>query len=563
MVYSPGVVLLRDDYGEWRSPVEVDVLTSAAVNAGEIRRGLEREERLRREREELEIWRKKGEERRREREKARAEKEKAMAERERVRKEREILAREKEKSKKEKMEVAKLKKKQAELTKSQKGMAKSRDRKETKVTEKGNEMEKGNKAEEGKETEKGNETDSGSEEEETSTEHGKAAKEKEKSEENQQEKTSDSPESGSSPDREVKKVEQNTEPKGASIQDDQPQPKALPEVNQEPKGALIQDDQPQPMAPPEVNQGSKGALVQDDQPQPEAPPEVNQEPTSSTTIPHPLSPRAQPDPVPKPDPDLRYALALQTTESRIQDTMYARISRILHLFQLHKAPHLILGSFGTGVFQNRISLVASIFADLLVKPGGRFKNVFETVVFAILGKETVKIFADVFSRVERRALRGTGGSCVFLDADGSDGDVREGEEERLMRMMRWDARRIALADAVQTEADAASFAAAQADAAAQAEVDAAAYTAHADSAQTEPTAADDDRIADNDKMVLTEDDERVDLAVEGSASAATTPTAMIIEDGKDVEMIEIKTLSAGYREARNSKLKEDDDVEMQ
>ena len=47
MVYSPGIVLIRDDDGEWRSPVEVDVLTSAAVNAGEIRRKLEREERSR------------------------------------------------------------------------------------------------------------------------------------------------------------------------------------------------------------------------------------------------------------------------------------------------------------------------------------------------------------------------------------------------------------------------------------------------------------------------------------------------------------------------------------
>ena len=39
MVYSPGIVLLRDDDGECRSPVE-DVLTSAAVNAGGFRRGL-------------------------------------------------------------------------------------------------------------------------------------------------------------------------------------------------------------------------------------------------------------------------------------------------------------------------------------------------------------------------------------------------------------------------------------------------------------------------------------------------------------------------------------------
>ena len=62
MVYSPRVVLIRDDDGEWRSPVEVDVLTSAAVNAGEIRRKLEKEERLRGERAKIEYWRKKGEE---------------------------------------------------------------------------------------------------------------------------------------------------------------------------------------------------------------------------------------------------------------------------------------------------------------------------------------------------------------------------------------------------------------------------------------------------------------------------------------------------------------------
>jgi hypothetical protein len=46
--------------------------------------------------------------------------------------------------------------------------------------------------------------------------------------------------------------------------------------------------------------------------------------------------------------------------------------------------------FGTGVFKNRIDLIASFFADLLINPGGRFKNVFQTVVFAILGKETVR-----------------------------------------------------------------------------------------------------------------------------------------------------------------------------
>ncbi|KAI6145520.1 hypothetical protein BKA82DRAFT_995668 [Pisolithus tinctorius] len=37
MIYSPGIVILRDDAGDWVSPFEVDVLTSAAVNAGDVR----------------------------------------------------------------------------------------------------------------------------------------------------------------------------------------------------------------------------------------------------------------------------------------------------------------------------------------------------------------------------------------------------------------------------------------------------------------------------------------------------------------------------------------------
>jgi uncharacterized protein (TIGR02452 family) len=37
MIYSPGVVFFRDDYGGWTEPLEADVLVSAAVNAGEVR----------------------------------------------------------------------------------------------------------------------------------------------------------------------------------------------------------------------------------------------------------------------------------------------------------------------------------------------------------------------------------------------------------------------------------------------------------------------------------------------------------------------------------------------
>ena len=38
MIYSPSVVIFRNDSGQWVAPFEVDVLTSAAVNAGDIRK---------------------------------------------------------------------------------------------------------------------------------------------------------------------------------------------------------------------------------------------------------------------------------------------------------------------------------------------------------------------------------------------------------------------------------------------------------------------------------------------------------------------------------------------
>ncbi|KAI0343448.1 hypothetical protein BDW22DRAFT_1355889 [Trametopsis cervina] len=50
MIYSPGVVLFRDDHGDWTDPLAVDVLTSPAVNAGVVKRkypGSEAEEAIR------------------------------------------------------------------------------------------------------------------------------------------------------------------------------------------------------------------------------------------------------------------------------------------------------------------------------------------------------------------------------------------------------------------------------------------------------------------------------------------------------------------------------------
>ena len=523
MVYSPAVVLIRDDNGNWRSPVEVDVLTSAAVNAGEIRRGIEREERLRREREEMEFWKRKGEERKKEREKIMRERDEALAERQRKKEE-------KEKIKKEKKELAKLEKEKA---RSQKEMAKSREE-----TDRGKAIDKG----------KGKMEDSGSEEDETSVEQEKADAEVQEEVQKGEE--------------EVQKGEEGVQKGEEGVQEE--------EIISSPETGGSSDSD---IKKPEENIESKGASGQVNQPQSEAPPEVNQEPNSSSTI--PPSPPTQPSQAPNPGPDITYALALSNAETEIEHTMYARISRILHLFQLHQTPHLILGSFGTGVFQNRIELIAAIFADLLIKPGGRFKNVFETVVFAILGRDTVRVFSEVFSRVDRRAQRergGTGVQCVFLDRDRNDGDVKEGREEKKMRIARWEARRTVIMNAAQDEADAACLAAAQVDVAthaaslADAQADATAYAAQLEassSALANPADGDGaDRIPEDEKMILTKDDETVDLVPEATANTLNPNLAMIADDGKDVEMVEIKSSLSTQNSESNGK-EDDGDIEMQ
>ena len=375
MVYSPGIVLIRDDKGEWRSPVEVDVLTSAPVNAGEVRLELEMEERLGVERVELEYWKKRVERKK--------QNEKATAERQRLREEKAEIQRQREENKKAKEEIAKLEKEQTNM-------------KEEMARLKNLVMEMGKR----KETDIGKVKESGSEREEpdAEVEDGKGEAEVEKSEQNQR-NTIGSLDNGlgSNSDNQLKVAEDNTKSKGTMIEDDHPQP-----------------------------------------------PEVSQEPASSSTVFYPRSPPTQASQPPVRDSNLPYALALKNAEIQIQQTMYDRISRILHLFQLHQTPHLILGSFGAGTSKNRIDLIAVIFADLLIKAGGRFEGVFQTVVFAILGKETLKVFSEVFKRADKRAQRGrTGKTRVFVDSygGGSDGDMKEGVEEKTMRMMRWKARR--------------------------------------------------------------------------------------------------------------------------
>lgn len=90
----------------------------------------------------------------------------------------------------------------------------------------------------------------------------------------------------------------------------------------------------------------------------------------------------------------------EAEEERIGTAMKERMGRILFLFEKHGIKDLVLGSFGTGVFQNQVPVVAAIWADLLTAPDARFANSFDRVVFAILGRHTYVEFNGTFE--ERR-----------------------------------------------------------------------------------------------------------------------------------------------------------------
>jgi len=96
-------------------------------------------------------------------------------------------------------------------------------------------------------------------------------------------------------------------------------------------------------------------------------------------------------------------IAREAEEVKIGKAMKERMGRILFLFEKYGIKDVVLGSFGTGVFQNKVSLVAAIWAELLVAPDARFANSFDRVVFAILGPSTFAEFRDTFE--ERQAAK--------------------------------------------------------------------------------------------------------------------------------------------------------------
>ncbi|KAK7036474.1 hypothetical protein VNI00_011671 [Paramarasmius palmivorus] len=81
-------------------------------------------------------------------------------------------------------------------------------------------------------------------------------------------------------------------------------------------------------------------------------------------------------------------------EEKIEKEMKERMARVLYLFEMRGTKNLVLGSFGTGVFQNKVPLIASIWAELL---STRYQHSFDHVAFAIIGRKTFEEFRDTFN----------------------------------------------------------------------------------------------------------------------------------------------------------------------
>ncbi|KAI0094147.1 hypothetical protein BDY19DRAFT_999321 [Irpex rosettiformis] len=90
----------------------------------------------------------------------------------------------------------------------------------------------------------------------------------------------------------------------------------------------------------------------------------------------------------------------------VESVVMERMARILCLYEIQDMQNLVLGSFGTGVFQINVGMVARIWAELLLDAGARFEKSFDNVVFAVLGSQTFGTFQEVFGRYGYRSGNG-------------------------------------------------------------------------------------------------------------------------------------------------------------
>ncbi|NET55533.1 MAG: TIGR02452 family protein [Symploca sp. SIO2E6] len=83
---------------------------------------------------------------------------------------------------------------------------------------------------------------------------------------------------------------------------------------------------------------------------------------------------------------------------KIVEALYNRGAKLLSLATYHGCDALVLGAWGCGVFMNEPSIVAQMFADLLL-PKGQFAGRFKTVLFSVLDStKQGKTFREFQSR---------------------------------------------------------------------------------------------------------------------------------------------------------------------
>ena len=102
----------------------------------------------------------------------------------------------------------------------------------------------------------------------------------------------------------------------------------------------------------------------------------------------------------------RYTSATErVSDEAVRCSMKERMARALRVFEEQGNRHIILGAFGCGSSENKVDIVAEIWAELLVcgdmegvggsKRSARFKDSFDTVVFAVQGK-SFSAFREAF-----------------------------------------------------------------------------------------------------------------------------------------------------------------------
>ena len=90
----------------------------------------------------------------------------------------------------------------------------------------------------------------------------------------------------------------------------------------------------------------------------------------------------------------KYVGEPQLYQDGIRRVMRERMGRALRAFETHGDRVLVLGAFGCGSFENKVEMIATIWAELLVcgetvdgvKRPARFGRSFEKVVFAVPGR---------------------------------------------------------------------------------------------------------------------------------------------------------------------------------